>query len=149
MQVEKIYSKIANHSKASKCTSERIDKMVSEFLQIRKQNLTMGSKLEHICQHLGVTAGENNGGGGFSVSFYGPKNNEPYRPPNMREVGNSLNTALETPFLNEGNGIPVTRTSLDPSKRVLFFKEAREHQVLNHQSMVLIVLFHSQRGRNF
>lgn len=97
-----MFSKISDYADATKRTSKRVDKLTSEFLQVKRQSLTMGSQLEHICQHLGAKVRDNNAIGGFSVGFFGPRPNGPYVPPNMRGAKNSTNVALETPQQGEG-----------------------------------------------
>lgn len=111
--VKEIYSKISDHSEASKHTSEWVDKLTSEFFHVKRQNLTMSSQLEHICQHLGIKAAENNGGGGFSVRFIEARSAEPYVHPHRREQVNSSSVVADTPPCNEENDMPVIRLNLD------------------------------------
>ena len=78
--MEYIFSKIADHSDANKQASKRMGKMSRDILNIRKQNLTMGSYLEQIGQQLGLQAMSKDDGG-----FTTTKTHEPYKSPPFRD----------------------------------------------------------------
>lgn len=120
-QSQAIFEKLGKFSDFTKQTDERVAKLTNDIVYVRKQNLTMDSQLEHICQHLGAKAAGSGGGGSFASATAEKKDSGPYVSPHKRGLRNFSSGIDDTSHHDEEEEEDsLIRLNLESGRTVLF-----------------------------